>query len=99
MAFDDNGRQMYSGNWTCSECGAAITELPFEPSGDRPLLCGECHRNKRPNRGGFQRERRMFEGNWKCSSCGCDITQLPFEPKEGSDIMCRDCYMKSKEQA
>ena len=28
-------RKMYQGDWKCSECGAAITELPFEPSGDR----------------------------------------------------------------
>ena len=43
-------RKMYQGNWTCSECGAEITELPFEPSGDRPLLCRDCHRKKMQNR-------------------------------------------------
>jgi len=43
-------RQMYQGNWTCSECGTAITELPFEPDGDRPIFCRDCHRKKRPSR-------------------------------------------------
>ena len=43
----DFPRQMYQGNWKCSECGAEITELPFEPSGDRPLYCRECHAKRR----------------------------------------------------
>jgi len=43
-------RKMFQGNWSCSECGAAITELPFEPSGDRPLFCRDCHRSKQPSR-------------------------------------------------
>jgi CxxC-x17-CxxC domain-containing protein len=43
-------RQMVQGNWTCSQCGAAITELPFEPDGDRPLFCRDCHRQRMQNR-------------------------------------------------
>ncbi len=43
-------RQMYQGNWTCSECGATITELPFEPDGSRPIFCRDCHRNKKRSR-------------------------------------------------
>jgi len=34
--FDE--RKMYQGNWTCSECGAEIKELPFEPSGGKGKL-------------------------------------------------------------
>ena len=44
---DFGQRQMFQGNWKCSECAAEITELPFEPSGDRPLFCRDCHRAKR----------------------------------------------------
>ena len=44
---DSFERKMYKGNWKCSECGKEITELPFEPSGDRPLYCRECHANRR----------------------------------------------------
>jgi len=40
-------RQMIQGNWSCSQCGAAITQLPFEPDGDRPLFCRDCYRNKK----------------------------------------------------
>ncbi len=46
----DFPRQMYQGNWKCSECGAEITELPFEPSGDRPLYCRDCHAKRRNQR-------------------------------------------------
>ena len=44
---DFGQRQMYQGNWKCSECSAEITELPFQPDGDRPLFCRDCHRNKK----------------------------------------------------
>ena len=47
-----DGRQMVQGDWKCSECGAAITELPFEPDGDRPLYCRDCHRQRRQSRPG-----------------------------------------------
>ncbi len=45
-------RKMYQGQWTCSECGAEITELPFQPDGDRPIFCRDCHRKRRQDRGG-----------------------------------------------
>jgi CxxC-x17-CxxC domain-containing protein len=43
-------REMIKGNWTCSGCGATITELPFEPDGERPIYCRDCHRQKRAER-------------------------------------------------
>ncbi|MBI3114941.1 MAG: hypothetical protein HYZ09_00405 [Candidatus Kerfeldbacteria bacterium] len=48
----DNGQQyaprkMVQGNWTCSNCGNQITELPFEPDTNRPVYCRDCHRNNR----------------------------------------------------
>ncbi|MBU3925805.1 hypothetical protein KJ763_01400 [Patescibacteria group bacterium] len=43
-------RDMIQGDWQCSECGAKITELPFEPSEGRPIFCRDCYRNKRPQR-------------------------------------------------
>ncbi len=53
MAFDKErnfDRKTYNGDWTCSECGAKITEMPFEPASDRPLYCKECWRKKRSER-------------------------------------------------
>ncbi len=44
---DFEPRQMFKGNWKCADCGADITELPFEPSADRPIYCRECHQKRR----------------------------------------------------
>jgi len=40
-------RQMYQGDWACADCGTKITELPFQPSPDRPIYCRECHQKKK----------------------------------------------------
>ncbi len=40
-------RKMVQGNWKCSDCGKEITELPFEPSPDRPIYCRDCWGGKR----------------------------------------------------
>ncbi|MDD2730733.1 MAG: hypothetical protein PHW33_01255 [Candidatus Portnoybacteria bacterium] len=49
---DDRPRQTFQGDWKCSECGTPITELPFQPSGDRPIFCRDCYRKQRNDRFG-----------------------------------------------
>ncbi len=34
---------------TCADCKQE-TEVPFKPSGDRPVYCRECYQNHRPKR-------------------------------------------------
>lgn len=34
---------MHQGNWKCSKCGAAITELPFIPRSENGLTCRDCY--------------------------------------------------------
>ncbi len=34
---------MYQGNWHCSSCGEAITELPFAPRSEKGLTCRVCY--------------------------------------------------------
>lgn len=34
---------MYQGNWKCSSCGGAITELPFQPRSESGLTCRVCY--------------------------------------------------------
>jgi len=90
---------MFQGNWTCSTCGKAITELPFEPRSTSGLTCRECHAKKREAEGGSsapQGERPRVEGNWQCSNCGTAITSLPFTPRDTSNLLCLDCYKRSK---
>ncbi|MBC7073836.1 hypothetical protein H5T58_00365 [Candidatus Parcubacteria bacterium] len=43
-------RQMFHGEWSCADCGKKITELPFEPSADRPVYCKECWAKRRAER-------------------------------------------------
>ncbi|HEY0964415.1 MAG TPA: hypothetical protein VGE31_01325 [Candidatus Paceibacterota bacterium] len=38
---------MYQGNWKCSSCGGAITELPFQPRSESGLTCRACYSKQR----------------------------------------------------
>ena len=40
-------RQMFNVNLTCASCGTAITQLPFEPRGDKPVYCHDCMKARR----------------------------------------------------
>ncbi len=80
-------RQMFDVDVDCGECGTKITQLPFQPSGDRPVFCSNCLRARRSER----RERRMFDVDVDCAECGIKITQLPFEPSGDRPIYCFDC--------
>lgn len=93
----DNDRQMFDVDLSCAECNTAITQLPFEPTGDKPVYCTNCLRARRQARGGndnrgFNRApRQMYQVNEKCSECGTSITQLPFQPTGGKPLYCFDC--------
>jgi len=91
-------RKMFQGNWKCSDCGGEITELPFEPSGDRPLHCRDCWSKNRPQQRGNFAPRPMIQGNWKCGECGKEITELPFEPSGDKPIHCKDCWREKRNQ-
>ncbi|MEK7167940.1 MAG: CxxC-x17-CxxC domain-containing protein [Patescibacteria group bacterium] len=43
-------RQMVQGNWTCSGCGATITELPFEPRPGQDVSCRDCYQKTKGDR-------------------------------------------------
>ena len=48
MAYDKGyDRKMYT--IVCSDCGKEA-EVPFKPSGDRPVYCRECYQKHRPKR-------------------------------------------------
>lgn len=34
---------MFEGNWKCSSCGGAITQLPFQPKSENGLTCRTCY--------------------------------------------------------
>ncbi len=83
-------KQKFQGDWKCSGCGKAITELPFEPKNTENLTCFDCHKAKTGDQ-----PKQKFQGDWKCSGCGGAITELPFEPKGKADnLKCFDCFKK-----
>ncbi len=91
-------RQMFQVNEVCAECGKAITELPFQPSGDKPIYCSDCLRARRASRpmgrGGMNNNRgprQMFPVDVNCSQCGTHISQLPFQPSGDRPIYCFEC--------
>lgn len=99
-SYDRNApKQMFKA--VCAECGNEC-EVPFKPSGDRPVLCSLCFKNsgrgeerrddRREERGSFDRPRddkKMFDAT--CAECG-QHCQVPFQPKPGRDIFCSDCF-------
>ncbi len=91
---------MYDVDLTCSKCGAHISQLPFQPSGDRPVFCSDCNRAYRQNKGGSgmgggmsRAPRQMFQVNLTCASCGTAITELPFQPSGDKPVYCKSCLM------
>ncbi len=90
---------MFQGNWTCSGCGAAITELPFEPRSTDGLMCRDCHSKSKGNAqpsNNSSGEKPTFSGDWKCATCGTAITSLPFQPRDTTNLKCGDCFKKSR---
>ena len=86
----------------CSECGQEC-EVPFRPTGDRPVFCSNCFKKQGggagPSRsgGGFNRgkpsfgDRKMFEAI--CAKCG-NKCEVPFRPTEGKPVYCSQCFDK-----
>jgi len=90
MTFGD--KQMYDVDLKCTKCGAHITQLPFQPSGDRPVYCADCNRAYRESRQNDDKApRQMFDVDVDCAGCGKKITQLPFQPSGDKPIYCREC--------
>lgn len=90
----------------CSECGDNC-EVPFRPTGEKPVLCSTCFGNKNGgsdsrrsggrnfDRPSFNRssfeEKRMFEA--VCDKCGKEC-EVPFQPTSGKPVYCSDCFDK-----
>jgi len=87
MMNETGEREMHDA--TCANCGNA-TQVPFKPSGERPVYCRDCFQQVRGNRGGGPGgQREMHDAT--CASCG-QATQVPFKPSGERPVYCRDCY-------
>jgi CxxC-x17-CxxC domain-containing protein len=59
-SFDDrDSRRTQLYDAVCAECGKTC-QVPFRPSGDRPVYCSECFEKKGGKDGNGSRDRRDF---------------------------------------
>lgn len=87
---------------TCASCGK-ICEVPFRPTGSKPVYCKDCYQNvqgaesHRSESRSFDRprseERQMYDA--VCSTCG-NSCQIPFRPSPGRDVFCSRCFEKNE---
>ena len=95
----DSGRPLMMHKAICSECGKEC-ELPFKPTGDKPVFCTNCFRNKANSNSSSGRdskkksyfqEKRMYSAI--CTECG-NKCEVPFRPTGGKPIYCSNCFRK-----
>jgi CxxC-x17-CxxC domain-containing protein len=79
---------------TCATCGKSC-EVPFKPTGSKPVYCRDCFRNNEGSdfRGSENRnDRQMHDA--VCSNCGNNC-KIPFRPTAGRDVLCSNCFEKN----
>ena len=105
----DSGRSSIMHRATCSECGKEC-ELPFKPTGNKPVFCSNCFGNKaHSNRssvrdyehshrsGGRDYEKSHFQGKRMYSAICTECgnkCEVPFRPTGGKPIYCSNCFRK-----
>lgn len=90
---------------TCSKCGKEC-EVPFKPTGEKPVFCDDCFRDKRSSeprrfdrrdsRRNPRRDSRRFGGERVmhkaiCDKCGKEC-EVPFKPSNNKPIYCSECF-------
>jgi len=76
-------REMFDA--TCASCGKAC-QVPFRPSGDRPIFCKECFaRENGDERGGDRGPRRDFGGRDRRDAPRTDVVRRDDAPRGGND--------------
>jgi len=91
---------------TCSECGKSC-EVPFKPTGSKPVYCSECfggnsgsdrfesrgrERGNDRSNDRLSFDKKMFSA--ECDSCG-QHCEVPFRPTSGKPVFCDNCFKKS----
>ncbi len=97
-SFDRRGSDRPMHKTTCSKCGNEC-EVPFKPSGDKPVYCNTCFdKNRGSDSRRFDRrnsgksnfsDRRMY--NVVCDKCGANC-KVPFQPRGGKPVYCSQCF-------
>ncbi len=90
----------------CAECGITC-EVPFRPTGDKPVYCSNCFAGKeggsprrsndrntsRPSFGDRDRERERKMFKVVCDECGKNC-EVPFSPSPDKPVYCDECFGK-----
>jgi CxxC-x17-CxxC domain-containing protein len=86
----------------CAECGKRC-EVPFRPTGDKPVYCSDCFGKKDvPGNTRFDRrdsgrlsfsEKKMFDAI--CDKCGKEC-EVPFRPTGDKPVFCSDCFVRGE---
>lgn len=99
--FDNHGggKKAFMHDAVCAKCGKDC-QVPFKPSGDRPIFCSNCFDKSgndqvRFSKDNFSRphfeDKQMFAAT--CVKCG-DKCQVPFKPSSGKPVFCSNCFEK-----
>jgi CxxC-x17-CxxC domain-containing protein len=107
----NNNRDRFSGRRSdrptmhdavCDKCGKSC-QVPFRPSGDKPIFCSQCFEQegggsrgndrRSSNRRSFRPsgDREMFTAI--CDDCGKEC-KVPFSPSKEKPIYCSECFEK-----
>ncbi|MCX6745623.1 MAG: hypothetical protein NTX00_01230 [Candidatus Parcubacteria bacterium] len=96
----DSGQRSQMHEAICAECGQKC-EVPFRPSGDKPVYCSNCFTARQgamPRRSEGRdfgrprfrdRDKQMFSAI--CDKCKKEC-QVPFQPTPGKPIFCDQCF-------
>ena len=86
----------------CDNCGKEC-EVPFRPTGGKPVYCSNCFENQRGGSDSRRSEdsprfageagRQMFDA--VCDECG-NKCQVPFQPSGDKPVFCSNCFGEKK---
>ena len=80
---------MHQGNWKCSGCGGAITELPFQPRSEAGLTCRNCYAKKKNTDSAPRDQEQQEEPDFQSASEAPDIpdyAEVAGEPAPAEDF-------------
>tara|TARA_B100001971_G_scaffold138572_1_gene128036 strand:+ start:967 stop:1251 length:285 start_codon:yes stop_codon:yes gene_type:complete len=92
MEENNQEKKMYP--VVCAEC-KKDTEVPFEPTGDRPVYCLDCNNARKEQGSGSYQEKKMYPAT--CAECNQE-TEVPFEPSGDRPVYCLNCFKQKKAQ-
>ncbi|MBI5414947.1 hypothetical protein HZA38_05555 [Candidatus Peregrinibacteria bacterium] len=86
----DRRPEMHSA--TCSECGNDC-EVPFRPTGERPVYCSDCFKSMNSSSGGRDFGRKEFGGRDRGDRAdrGGDRGRSDFGEKRMYKVVCAEC--------